>query len=88
VTITLTVFAIILTIIAVVARGLDQLENDLGHSPLQPVKPKNDYEGGMEELCRRVRQRKEEQTGKVNSFIFFGPLAVMMWVVMSLCALT
>jgi len=87
-TFTLAVLAIILTIIAIFARGFDQLENELGDLALQPVKPKNDYERGMEELCRRVRQRREKRTGKVNSFIFFGPLAVVMWVMLLLCALT
>ncbi len=87
-TFTLAVLAIILTIIAIFSRGFDQLENELGDLALQPVKPKNDYERGMVELCRRVRQKKEKQTGKVNGFIFFGPMAVVMWVMMSLCALT
>lgn len=87
-TFTLAVLAIILTIIAIFSRGFDQLENELGDLALQPVKPKNDYERGMVELCRRVRQKKEERTGKVNSFIFFGPMAVMMWVMLLLCALT
>jgi len=87
-TFTLAVFAIILTIIAIFARGFDQLENELGDLALQPVKPKNDYERGMVELCRRVRQKKEKQTGKANSFIFFGPMALMMWVMLLLCALT
>ena len=87
-TFTLAVLAIILTIIAIFSRGFDQLENELGDLALQPVKPKNDYERGMVELCRRVRQKKEKETGKVNSFIFFGPMAVMMWVMLLLCALT
>ena len=87
-TFTLAVLAIILTIITIFARGFDQLENELGDLALQPVKPKNDYERGMVELCRRVRQKKEKQTGKVNSFIFFGPMALMMWLMLLLCALT
>jgi hypothetical protein len=87
-TFTLAVLAIILTIIAIFSRGLDQLTNELENLALEPVKPKNDYERGMVELCRRVRQKKEKETGKVNSFIFFGPMAVMMWVMLLLCALT
>ena len=55
-TFTLAVFAIVLTIIAIIARGLDQLTNELGDLALQPVRPKNDYEKGMAELCRRVQR--------------------------------
>jgi hypothetical protein len=87
-TFTLAVFAIVLTIIAIIARGLDQLTNELGDLALQPIRPKNDYEKGMTELCHRVRRQREVDKGRPNIFMFLGTMALMMWVMVLLSALT
>ncbi len=87
-TFVLTVLAIILTVMAIIGRGFDQLANDLGDLALQPVKPKNNYEEGMAELCRRVRRQREVDRGKSSIFMFLGTVAAMMWVMVLLSVLT